>query len=123
MFLDTSALIEHFVGSKRGEKVADILRKEPCFISILSLAEIKVWCLRNRRDYDVFVEKANKIVSTVDVTKSICESGAEITHEVQKTSRSFGLMDGMILASARSIEQKLVTGDAHFRGVKGVEVV
>ncbi|MFH1774872.1 MAG: PIN domain-containing protein [Methanobacteriota archaeon] len=123
MFLDTSAVIEHFLGSKRGERVAAILKREPCFISILSLAEAKIWCIKNNRDYAIWLEKTSKMVSIVEITKSICESGAEITHTMQKTNKNFGLMDGLILATARSLNQGLMMKDAHFKGIEDVEII
>lgn len=123
MFLDTSAVIEHFIGSKRGEKVAEILKSEPCFISILSLAEAKIWCMRNNRNYAIWLEKTSKMVSILDLTKNICESGAEITYTMQKTNKNFGLMDGLILATARSLNQGLMTKDAHFKGIGDIRII
>lgn len=123
MFLDTSAIVEHFIGSKRGENVAAELKNEPCFVSILSLAEVKIWCIRNDRDYALWLEKTSKMVSIVELAKSTCESGAEITYEMQKTNKNFGLMDGLILATARSLGQELMTKDAHFEGIKNIKII
>ncbi|MBI4363153.1 MAG: PIN domain-containing protein [Euryarchaeota archaeon] len=123
MFLDTSAVIEHFVGSAKGERVADTLRGEPCVVSILTMAEVKTWCLRSGRDYGTFAERMDRMASVVGLTRAICESGAEVAHEARKTRRGFGLMDGLILASARSLGQRLMTADAHFRGMDSVEML
>ncbi|RMF90441.1 MAG: type II toxin-antitoxin system VapC family toxin [Methanobacteriota archaeon] len=117
MLLDTSAIIEHFIGSKEGKVVQETLKKEPCYISILTLAEAKGWCLKNGRDYGLWLEATKKLTTTVNIDEEICEKGADITFEMQKKNRDFGLMDGMILASARSINQRLMTKDRHFEGL------
>lgn len=37
---------------------------------------------------------------------------------MRKTMRDFGLADAYILAAARKLDAKVLTGDKHFEGVK-----
>jgi len=115
MFLDTSAVIEFFIGTKRGEGVSEAIKEEDCFVSILTYAEAAVWCRRNGRDFELWKEKLERIANVVEVTHGICAEGARITCETKEKETSFGIIDGIILASARSIGQTLTTKDGHFR--------
>ena len=51
------------------------------------------------------------------------KNGAKIAFEMKKKDKSFGLMDGLILASARSIKQKLMTKDKHFEQLEDVKLI
>lgn len=41
----------------------------------------------------------------------------------EKESERFGLLDGIILASARSIDQRLMTKDKHFEGIGDIVLI
>ncbi|MEE8358885.1 MAG: PIN domain-containing protein [Candidatus Hydrothermarchaeales archaeon] len=123
MLLDTSAIIEHFIGSKKGKPVQKTLKKESCYISILTLAEARRWCLKNGRDYMMWLEMTKKLTTIVNLDEKICEKGADIALKMQQKNKGFGLMDGLILASARSINQKLMTKDRDFEGLKDVVLI
>jgi len=47
MLTDTYGCIEFLRGTERGKKVRKILRTEKCYTSIVTLAELVEWCLRN----------------------------------------------------------------------------
>lgn len=116
MFLDTSTVIELFIGSDKGERVLKTITKDDVFISILTHAEVAIWCKRNGKDFEVWRDMIEKIANTVDLTPAICYDAAKITFETKKNEKNFGIVDGIILASARSIDQRLMTKDKHFKG-------
>lgn len=123
MFLDTSAVIEFFIGTKKGSEVSEAIKAEDCFISILTYAEVAMWCRRNKKDFELWKEKLERIANVVEATPGICAEAARITHEAKKKEASFGMIDGMILASARSISQKLMTKDGHFRDFEDAIII
>ncbi|MCS4542486.1 MAG: PIN domain-containing protein [Euryarchaeota archaeon] len=123
MFFDSNAIIEHFLGSKRGEKVKEKLKTESCFISEISLAEIALWCCREKEDVTRRFKEIREIVEILDLNEEMYKVGAKIAFEMKKKDKSFGLMDGLILTSARSIKQKLMTKDKHFKQLEDVELI
>jgi hypothetical protein len=42
---------------------------------------------------------------------------------MRKTKKDFGLAGAYVLAFARRINSKVLTGDFHFRGVKGAVLI
>lgn len=115
MFLDTSAVIELFIGSGEGKKVLETMVEDGAFISIVTYAEVALWCKRNGKDWGIWKENIEKIADTVDLTSNICYDGAKITFEAKRNEKKFGIIDGLILASARSINQRLMSKDKHFK--------
>ena len=119
MFLDTSIIIEIFRSkkrSKRFEKIFDIIKDEPLFISIIQLGEISDWCLKNNISAYERISSLKDIVNIIPLDEGICIEGSGIKNEMRKSGISnFGLLDGIILASARAIVQKLLTTDSDFK--------
>ncbi len=112
MFLDSTAIIEFFIGSQKGKKVGEAIAAEVGYISEISLPEIAIWCLRENLDIDFYFNRAKEIVDILSLSEDIYKAGARIAFERQKKIKNFGLLDGLILASARSVEQKLMTKDS-----------
>ena len=119
MFLDTSIIIEifrHRKTSKRFEDIYEHIENEPLFISIIQLVEISDWCYANKINPSTRIDQIKEIVNVVPLTESICLEGSKLKHEMREDKISkFSLFDGMILASARSIDQRLLTTDSDFR--------
>ncbi|MCD6467130.1 MAG: PIN domain-containing protein [Methanomicrobia archaeon] len=123
MFLDTSAVIELFLGTERGSKVLEFIKGEDIFISILTYAETAVWCKRNKKDFELWKEKIEEIANIVELTPEICYNAAEITFRTKQNEKTFGIIDGIVLASARSVNQKLISKDKHFRNFEDCIVI
>lgn len=123
MFLDTNLLIEYLIGSPKGERVKEVLAREPCAISAFSVAEVVLWSLREGRDPDSALREVRRVVDVAMPGEGVFREGARIAFEQKRRVNSFGLMDGLILASARSTGETLLTADTGFRGMEGAEVV
>lgn len=121
MFLDTNLLIEYLIGSPKGERVKDVLARELCAVSAFSVAEVVLWSLREGRDPDLALREARRVVDVAMPGEEVFREGARIAFEQKRNS--FGLMDGLILAGARSAGETLLTADTGFRGMEGAEVV
>ena len=121
MLFDTYAWIELFTGSDEGRKVEELIKSEAkIYTSILSLAEIAVWCLRNQRNVEERLDIVKKYSEILDLNEKIAETGGRINFETRKTVKDFGMMDALIYSSARIYGLKLVTGDGHFRNLEDV---
>jgi predicted nucleic acid-binding protein len=127
MFIDTSAIVELLEGSKasvRIDKILQHIKDEPLFISVVQLAELSDWCESNKIDSLKRISQIRNITNVIPLNDNICMTGAEIKHEMRKCGiDKFSLIDGLILASARSINQKLLSADTDYRRAKDVIVV
>ena len=120
MLLDTYTWIEHFKGSEKGEIVDNIVLKEECYTSILSLAEVAEWCLKNKLDMNYYVNIIKKLSKILELTEEIILPGAIINFECKKSIKNWGIIDSLIYATARFYNLKILTGDKHFENLEHV---
>ncbi len=123
MFLDSSAIIELFKGSDKGRSIEARLEREAASASILSVVEVANWCLAAERNPSDLAERMKRWARLVSPSEEVCLEAARIRRERRRTVPKFGTMDALILASARSVGEKLLTCDEDFRGLEDVEVL
>ncbi len=127
MFLDTTIVVEVLRSRRESERFGRILEAiedDPLFISMLQLAELSDWCLENSIDLSEWISRLKGIVGVIPLSEDICLEGSRIKRGMRERGASkFGLLDGIILASARSIDQKLLTTDSDFRGAEDAVVI
>ncbi|DAC72426.1 MAG TPA: hypothetical protein DSN98_05145 [Thermoplasmata archaeon] len=127
MFLDTSIIIEIFRNDKDSKKFQDIyiyIKDKPIFISIVQIGEIADWCLKNHIDPEKRINKLKQILNIIPLNENICYEAAHIKYtERKKGVTKFVLLDGIVLASARSIHQRLLTTDSDFRTLSDAVVI
>ena len=89
---------------------------------MVQMGEISDWSIRNGYDVSEVVNILKKLVNILPVNEIICLKASQMKQEMrQKGVTKFGLMDGIVLASAQSINQKLLTADTDFREARYVE--
>ena len=119
MFLDTSIIIEIFHSGENTRLFGDIyalIKDELLFISIIQIGEISDWCLKNEINPTERISRLKDIANFIPLSEKICFEGSKIKYDFRREGVSyFSLMDGFILASARSINQTLLTKDTDFR--------
>src|SRR5579875_3721318 len=87
------------------------------YVSVIQLAEVSDWCAKNGIPVINGIDSVKQIAQVVQLDEDICEiSGALKLEKRRSGSSDFGLIDAIILASARSIGQRLLTLDSHFEG-------
>ena len=127
MFLDTSIIIEIFRSGKKSEtfeEIFELIKDEPIFISVIQIGEISDWCLKNNINPEKRISKLKQILNVVPLSEKICLEGSKIKHNIRKKGmKKFSLIDGIILSSARSINQKLLTMDKDFRKINDTIVL
>lgn len=119
MLFDTWAWIEFFNGSKQGLKASELLKANDCFTSAISLAEISKWCERNNLDSVKKISEVKAFSTIIPLDEQLLISAGKIAFERQKIQKDFGLIDAIILSTAKSYNFKIVTGDLHFKEVPG----
>lgn len=118
--LDTWGWIEFYEGSQIGERVYRELENGEIYTSILTLAELSDNYARDnfRTDHTWnqvkgFIRENSGIVR---LTPQIAGRAGELKNEKRENFPDFGMMDALILATAKEEELKLMTGDPHLTG-------
>ncbi len=117
--IDSYAWIEYLDGTEAGRRVNDLLEGEAeTFTCALTVAEVVSKVARQGKDvktaYDVLL--ANSKVVSADEELSL---QAGLLHcEMRRSLKDFGLADAYVLATARKLKSKVLTGDQHFKNVK-----
>ena len=124
MFLDTSIIVDIFrydEESKNFQKIFELIKDEPLFISVFQIGEISDWSLQNKIDPNEPVEFLKRTMNIIPLNEDICLEASKIKLDMRKKGeKKFSLADGIILASARSINQSLLSKDSDFKRAKDV---
>jgi predicted nucleic acid-binding protein len=122
--LDTSAWAAFFEDSTAGSRIEALLIGSNVATSVLSVAELADYYARHEElaplwDEDfLFVQTATDLVP---VTPPMADAAGKTKTLRRKVVSKFGLLDALILETARAYGAVLVTTDADFKGMPGVE--
>ncbi len=120
MLLDSGVIIEVFRSPQDSKHFRAILRAtgdEETFVSIIQLAEVAEWAQRNQLPVKERVASIKDFARIVPLEEQICIDASEIKRRRREMGYSdFSLTDGIILATARLIGQRLLTFDGDFAG-------
>lgn len=122
--VDAYAWIEYLDGSRRGEKLRDLLESSAeLYTSAVTLAEVVSKAVRTGRDQKTAyrVIRGNSILVEADELLSY-ETGV-LHAEIRSTIKDFGLSDAYVLSTARKLNAKVLTGDPHFKEIKDVILI
>ena len=115
--LDTSALVAIFTSRRMANRIGREVGDSQIYISCVQLAELAHWAGRSGAPAAERVDAVEQIASVAPLTKEICLEAAAIKSTRRKKGASgFGIIDGIILATARSLGQSLLTFDRDFEG-------
>jgi predicted nucleic acid-binding protein len=123
--LDTWAWIEFYIGSEKGKEIYRKIEEEKCYTPLVSLAEISdnyqsgnLKSDNKWKEIRGYVESKTQIIN---LTPEICGNAGKIKQEEREKFPDFGLMDAIILATARKHDLELITGDKHLKDKERVE--
>ena len=123
MLLDTYAWVEFFLGTDKGKKVESVLSKKECYTSVLSITEITKWCRKEKFDPMKFVKIIKQNSSTIYLNDFVAIGAGNVSFELGKQIKNWGLVDALIYATALFYGLTLLTGDQHFKGLENVEML
>jgi len=125
MLIDTYAWVEFFRGTERGKAARKTLKAEKCYISVVTVAELVEWCLKN--DLGARIEEYAREIARSSVLLGLDEQIAmlagKVNYDRKKTARGWGMMDSLILATAVSYNLNILTGDSHFRDLPNAKML
>ncbi len=116
--LDTFAWIEYFAGTRQGENARPYVEGGEAITPSIVIAEFTDKYQRegmNPTERLSFI-KTKSAVSPLD--DGLAESAGMISATRRKEVKGWGLVDSVVLATARAIGAKVVTGDEHFRDLE-----
>ena len=117
MLLDTSTLVAIFTSKKAADRIEKEVGSSELYISHVQLAELADWATKSGAPASERVDAVEQMANVVPLTREICLEAATIKFAKRKQGVSnFGIIDGVILATARSLGQNLLTFDADFAG-------
>ena len=117
--IDAYAWIEYLDGTEAGCKVTEILENNnDIFTCAVTLGEVVSKVARMGKDakvaYDVLLSNSQVVV----VDEELSFQAGLLHCEMRKTAKDFGLADAYVLATARRLKSKILTGDVHFKPLK-----
>ena len=118
--IDAYAWIEYLIGSEMGIKVNEILEQEnvEVYTCAVTVAEVISKVAREKQD----VEKAYDLLLSnsqiVNADEELSKNTGLLHAEMRQTEKDFGLADAYVLATARKLKSKVLTGDPHFKHLK-----
>ena len=120
--VDSCAWIALLDGTATGARVEKLLEaSEESWTPTPVLAEVISKAVRRGKDSAVAWEaiRAWSLVAPLDAETARAAGGLHATYRARV--RDFALTDAVVLAFARKLSARILTGDPHFRGMKGVE--
>jgi predicted nucleic acid-binding protein len=117
--VDAYAWIEYLDGSEAGQKLRALLEKtDEMYTCAVTLAEVISKVSRMNKDVQVAYDVLLSNSQVVDVDEALSLQAGLLHFEMRKTEKDFGLADSYVLATARKLKAKVLTGDKHFRSIK-----
>ncbi len=114
MLFDTYAWVELFNDTPTGRKVEQLMNSSQNCTSMVSLAELTNWSLKNGFEPDKIISKLKEHSAILPVEEKIAILAGEFYFEYRKQIRDWGMIDSIIYATSLVYGLKVVTGDKHF---------
>jgi predicted nucleic acid-binding protein len=124
--IDSYAWIEQFAGSANAKKVSEILANaDELYTPDIVLAEIARKYIRDGIDDDTIHNRLRQISDNskiVNLEPKLAFESAKCYSEIEKSARKNkfntpSLADAIVLATARMLKSKVLTGDQHFKSL------
>lgn len=123
VLLDTSAWIEIFEATRNTAHIKEVLTKEPCYTSIVTIAEIVNWAEKEKRNHEEIIDNVGKASTVIGLSESISILAGRLSFERKKLNKKWGMLDSFILATAMVYGLRILTKDSDFRDLQGVEML
>ena len=123
--VDAWAWIEYLIGSEYGSKVNEILEDgtSEVYTCAVTLAEVVSKVAREGREVEVAYSLLLTNSQIVDADEELSKYAGLFHAEMRQKEKDFGLADAYVLATARKLKSKVLTGDAHFKNVKDAVLI
>jgi predicted nucleic acid-binding protein len=117
--VDAWAWIEYLIGSEYGAKLNEILEDENAevYTCAVTLSEVISKVAREGKDVEVAYSLLLSNSQILNADEELSKSAGLAHAEMRQKEKDFGLADSYVLATARKLKTKILTGDPHFRNL------
>ncbi|HMD78736.1 MAG TPA: type II toxin-antitoxin system VapC family toxin [Nitrososphaerales archaeon] len=125
--IDSFAWLEYFMGSSRGNAAKRVIdsRTEEAYTPAICVAEVYAKSLKT--EGEAMAETRRRFMRDRSVVAPLNEEraveAAKIDVTRKKEVHQWGLADSIVLATARGMKAKVLTGDHHFDGLQDVVMI
>ena len=125
MLFDTSAWIEFFKGTENSTRVANVLKTEENFTSIVTIAELVIWCLRNNLQdkINTYISNVKQSSQVLELNEAIVFAAGKLNYERKKIIKDWGMLDSFIVSTGLFYNLKILTKDSQFKDLENVELL
>ncbi|TLZ58134.1 MAG: type II toxin-antitoxin system VapC family toxin [Methanobacteriota archaeon] len=120
--VDSYAWVEYLGGSAKGTRVEELLDgAEESWTPTPVLAEVTSKVVRSGKDPAIAWQALRAWSTILPLDAETARSAGGLHAAYRAKIRDFALTDAVVLAVSRKLTAKVLTGDPHFQGMKGVE--
>lgn len=123
ILLDSSAWIEIFRGTQKGNKIKEIINDKLLYTCIISISEITKWCYENNLEEESYLQTIEENSTLLPLKKESLVFAGKLCVSHKKEVHNFGLIDACIYSSAHVYGAMVLTTNHHFEGLEGVSIV
>src|SRR3989304_8520435 len=116
--INTFAWIEYFSGSVAGKSAKQYIESDHAYTPTVVIAELVNKYLKHGVDLTDRLRFIRLRTTLIPLDDELAETAGRIQSERKKNVERWGIVDSIILASARIKGGKVVTGDEHFRDLR-----
>lgn len=120
LIIDSSAWIEYFLGTQKGAKVRELIKNNETYTASISLAEIVSKFKRNKMDAQLATDVIFSNSKIVGINTELSMKAGNLHSEMRVGKSKFSLSDAYVLAIAKALKGKVVTGDYDFKALSDV---
>jgi predicted nucleic acid-binding protein len=122
--VDSYAWIEYLDGTEIGRKVSDLIKENnQVFTCVLTIAEVVSKAARKGKDAKIAYDVITNNSKVINADEELSLQAGLLHCEMRKSLKDFGLADAYVLATARKLKSKVLTGDMHFKNVKDAVLI
>ena len=124
LLVDAHSWIEYLEGSSSGEKLSKLLNEEnEIYVLSITISEVVSKVKRSDKDSELAYDSIIKNSRILELTPRIAKEAGILHADIRKKNSSFGIVDSLLISSAKSINAKVVTGDRHFKQFNNVIII
>ena len=118
--IDAYAWIEYFLGSEKGIRIREIIEasNNEIFTSVITIAEVVSITKRENKYNEDIYNIINNLSTVYLIDPELAKETGLFHAEIRKKIKDFGMTDCVVLLTARKLNAKILTGDAHFKDFK-----
>lgn len=124
LIIDAHSWIEYLNGSLSGERVNQLLEEDNEILVLpITISEVIAKVKKSKGNYEAAYSSIVKNSKIFEPTSKIAKEAGLLYVDMREKNSSFGIVDSLLITSAKLIGAKLVSGDNHFKSFKEAIIV